>query len=206
VVAAAIVACEVAFWVFLAIGLSARYLLRRPRLGAVLLLGSPAADVALLALTAVDLRRGTEASTVHALAAIYLGFTVAFGHQVVAAADRRFAHRFAGGPPPPPKPARGPAQVAAEWRTFGRAALAWAIASDLLVLLAIVSGGLGSERSRVLVETVPMLTLVLVIWFATGPVPAIIAARTSPSRHVEAGREADQPRHQRRPEPAARRP
>lgn len=75
----AIVVCEIVFWVFLAAGMAARYVLRRPRLGLALLLGSPIVDLALLALTAVDLHRGGAATQVHALAATYLGATVGFG-------------------------------------------------------------------------------------------------------------------------------
>lgn len=100
-----IASAEVAFWVVLAAGLAARYLLRRPRLGAVLLLGVPLIDVLLLIATTIDLRDGATASSAHGLAFAYLGFTVAFGHSVIRWADQRFAHRFAGGPPPqrPPK-------------------------------------------------------------------------------------------------------
>ncbi len=36
-----ILICEVGFWVFVGAGLLARYLLGRPRLGVLLLLGSP---------------------------------------------------------------------------------------------------------------------------------------------------------------------
>ena len=50
---AAIVACEVGFWVVLAAGLLARYALRLPRLGGFLLLCVPLVDLALL-----GLRRG----------------------------------------------------------------------------------------------------------------------------------------------------
>lgn len=94
----AIVVCEVAFWVAILGGLVARYLLRRPRLGAGLLILAPVIDVILLALVAVDLLGGGTASWQHGLAAIYIGISVAYGKRMVAWADVRFAHRFAGGP------------------------------------------------------------------------------------------------------------
>ncbi len=97
---AAIVACEVAFWVAILGGLAARYLLRRPRLGAALLILAPVIDVVLLALVAVDLLGGGTASWQHGLAAIYIGISVAYGKRMVAWADVRFKHRFAGGPAP----------------------------------------------------------------------------------------------------------
>lgn len=96
----AIVMCEVGFWVAILGGLAARYLLQRPRLGAGLLLLAPAIDVVLLALVAVDLLGGGTASWQHGLAAIYVGVSVAYGKRMVAWADTRFAHRYAGGPAP----------------------------------------------------------------------------------------------------------
>lgn len=56
----AIVACEIGFWLVLLAGLLARYMLRRRRLGAVLLAGVPLIDIVLLALTVVDLRQGAR--------------------------------------------------------------------------------------------------------------------------------------------------
>ncbi len=102
-----IVACEILFWVFLGAGLTARYLLRRPTLGAVLLVGAPLVDVVLLVATTIDLRGGAEASWSHGLAAAYIGFSVAFGHSIIRWADGRFAHRFAGGPAPRSPPGTG---------------------------------------------------------------------------------------------------
>ncbi|MDR0415819.1 MAG: hypothetical protein LBH76_00605 [Propionibacteriaceae bacterium] len=99
-VLAAIAVCEVAFWVAILAGLAARYLLRRPRLGAVLLILAPAIDVMLLALVTVDLLAGGTASWQHGLAAVYVGVSVAYGQRLVAWADARFKHRFAGGPAP----------------------------------------------------------------------------------------------------------
>ena len=100
-----IIACEIMFWVFIAAGLAARYLLRRKTLGAALLICAPLVDVVLLVATALDLRGGGEANFTHGLAAAYIGFSVAFGHSLISWADARFAYRFAGGPAPvaPPK-------------------------------------------------------------------------------------------------------
>ena len=95
---ALILACELAFWAVLLAGLFVRYPLGRPRLGAILLAVTPVIDVVLLAAAVVDLRRGGEAAMRHALAAIYLGCSIAFGSRIIAWADGEFAHRFAGGP------------------------------------------------------------------------------------------------------------
>ncbi|MFT4036224.1 MAG: hypothetical protein QM679_11680 [Patulibacter sp.] len=99
-VAVGIVVCEVLFWVAMLAGLTARYLAQRRRLGAALLIVAPIVDVALLVLVAADLRAGATASWQHGLAAIYIGISVGYGKRMVAWADLRFAHRFAGGPAP----------------------------------------------------------------------------------------------------------
>ena len=65
---ALIVAAEVGCWLLLVSGLAARYVVRRPRLGVVLLAATPVVDLALLAATTIDLRRGGEAAFPHALA------------------------------------------------------------------------------------------------------------------------------------------
>lgn len=158
-----IVACEVGFWVLLAAGLAARYLLRWRRVSTALLLAVPLVDLVLLAATVLDLRDGAVADWKHGLAAAYLGFSVAFGHSLVRWADVRFAHRFAGGPPPPPKPPKhGPARRAYEWREFGKAALAWAIACGLLGLAILAVGD--ADRTDALLGWIARLTLVLAIW------------------------------------------
>lgn len=58
----AIVACEIGFWVAIVGGLVARYVARKPRLGAALLIAAPLIDVVLLALVAADLLGGATAS------------------------------------------------------------------------------------------------------------------------------------------------
>ena len=165
---AAIIACEIGFWVFLAAGLLARYGLRRPRLGAALLVCVPIVDLALLVLTGVDLRRGSEPETAHALAAVYLGFSVAFGHGIIHATDVRVAHRLAGGPAPAPAPPRGtPARLRKEWHSFGLALLAASITTVVLVGLVWLAGP--AVESGPLLDVLPAIAIVLAVWFATGP-------------------------------------
>lgn len=130
----AIVACEMGFWVVLAAGLLARYLLHRPRTGAVLLFCVPLVDLALLALTVVDLRAGAEVESAHGLAAVYLGFSVVFGPAMVRWADVRVAHRWGKGPAPELLPAGGtPGRLQHEWRAFGSACLAATLSTALLL-------------------------------------------------------------------------
>ena len=102
-----IIACEIAFWVFLAAGLSARYLFQREQLSKALLYAVPWIDVVLLIAVIIDLRSGSVATFAHGLAAAYIGFTIAFGKPTLAWADRQFAYRFANGTKPQKPPTHG---------------------------------------------------------------------------------------------------
>jgi hypothetical protein len=159
---ALIVAAEIAFWVVLAAGLATRYLLRRPRLGLALLALVPVVDLVLLAATTVDLAGGATARAGHGLAAAYVGVSIAFGSSIVRWADERFAHRFAGGPEPWRPPKGGRERTRYEWREFGKAALAWAIATGLLLAAIAVVGD--AERTEALEAWIGRLTLVLAVW------------------------------------------
>jgi hypothetical protein len=180
--AAMIVICEVGFWVVLAAGLAARYLLRWRVVGAVLLVCTPLLDLALLVAAVFDLRRGAEATMVHGLGAAYLGFSVAWGHSLIRWADQRVHHRFAGGPPPDKPPRYGAAKVRYEWREWGKCLLAWAIACAVMALLSFVVGA--PERTEVLWGTsgwMARLTLVLGIWLVVGPVWTTLSPPRVPS-------------------------
>lgn len=161
-----IVACEVAFWVVLVGALAVRYLLRWRRTSTALLVCVPVVDVVLLVATVFDLAGGGSAESVHGLAAIYLGVSVAFGHSMVRWADQRFAHRFAGGPPPWRKPKSGPARVRYEWREWGKFMLAYAIACGVMLLLVFVVSS--PDRTTVLWrDTIPVLSAVAGIWLVS---------------------------------------
>ena len=174
---AVIVACEVGFWVVLAAGLVARYVLRRRRLSTVLLAAVPLIDLVLLAVSVADLRAGAPPRVEHGLAAVYLGFSVVFGPTMVRWADVRFAHRYAGGPPPAPKPASGTsARLRMEWREFGRACLAAAVSAALLLGAVALVG----ERAdtTALLSWLWRLALVLAVWLVGWPVVETVRAGT----------------------------
>lgn len=128
-----IIGCEVAFWVVLLAALCVRYLLKRVNLSKYLLLLLPAVDLLLLAFTAMDLKSGTTATFAHGLATAYVGFTVAFGSVMVAWADEKFAHRFAGGPAPASNPKHGWPALRYELKLWARCIVAWLIAVPLLI-------------------------------------------------------------------------
>ncbi|MGC4889941.1 hypothetical protein [Micromonospora sp. DT227] len=173
-----IIACEVAFWLFLVAGLVARYPLRRPRLGAALLLAVPAVDLVLLAATMIDLRGGGTATFAHGLAAAYLGFSVAFGHSMVRWADERFAHRFAGGPPPRRAPRHGWARARHEWREWGKGMLGWAVACAVLLGGAALVGD--AERTGELWAWAGRLTLAMAAWLVFWPVAYTVFPKRAP--------------------------
>ncbi|MFI2414666.1 hypothetical protein [Streptomyces sp. NPDC018947] len=131
-VVALIIACEVGFWVLLALGLAARYLLKWRRTGVVLLLCEPLLELVLFAATAIDLRNGAEPSWQHGLAAVYIGWTVGYGPYTVRWLDGHAAHRLAGGPPPLGPPRHGMARARHEGGLWLRTVLGAAVACALL--------------------------------------------------------------------------
>ncbi|KPI10929.1 hypothetical protein OV450_3237 [Actinobacteria bacterium OV450] len=128
---ALIVTCEIGFWVLLAGGLALRYLGGMPRLGAAVLLCEPLLELVLLVVTTLDLRNGGEPGWTHGLAALYIGYTVGYGHYTVQWLDRHAAYRFGGGPKPP-GPAYGRARAVHEWKLWARTLAGAAVALALL--------------------------------------------------------------------------
>jgi hypothetical protein len=158
-----IAACEIGFWVVLGAGLAARYLLRWRRVSTVLLICVPLVDVVLLTATIIDLSGGGSASTVHGLAAVYLGVSVAFGHSMMRWADQRFAHWFADGPPPVKPPKSGRERVRYEWREWGKFMLAYAIACLVMLLLIFVVSS-PDQTVALWQGTIPTMSMVAGIW------------------------------------------
>lgn len=182
-----ILACEIGFWVVLALGLGARYLLRLQRLSTVLLLCVPLLDIALLSFIAYDLFVGQAvADFAHGLGALYLGFTVAFGHQIIARVDGWFAHRFAGGPAPFTPPKSGIAQVRYEWGQWFRMLLCAVLASAVLGGIILLVGD--ASRTAELVGWIGRVWLVTGIWFVGWPVWVSVGYVMKPAKLEEADR------------------
>ncbi|TXS53543.1 hypothetical protein EAO75_05045 [Streptomyces sp. uw30] len=131
-IVALIIACEVGFWVLLALGLAVRYLLKWRRTSVVLLLCEPVLELVLFIVTAIDLKNGAEPGWEHGLAALYIGFTVAYGHYTIRWLDGHAAHRLGGAPRPPKPPQYGMARARHEGRLWLRTLLAAAVACALL--------------------------------------------------------------------------
>lgn len=170
---AAIVAAEIAFWVLLLGGLALRYIARLRGPSTVVLAAVPLVDVLLLTFVAIDIARGAPPRREHAFAAIYLGFTVAFGHSVIRWADAHFRHRFAGGPAPTKPPKGSTEEVRALWVEWFRVVLAAAIATVGIGAMILVEGrGIPSsigELSHPYWATLHLLGVITIGWFLGGP-------------------------------------
>ncbi|MFI6037132.1 hypothetical protein ACIBBD_23765 [Streptomyces sp. NPDC051315] len=196
-----IAACEIGFWVLLALGLAVRYLLKWRRTSVVLLLCEPVLELVLFVATAVDLRNGAEPGWEHGLAALYIGYTVAFGHYTIRWLDGHAAHRLGGGPPPPKPPRYGRARARHEAKLWLRAVLAGAVALTLLQLAIWYvgdSGDVGSLREFqwVALRTVGIYGLIALsytIWprkapAATEPAPPSSARSSGSTARKEGAR------------------
>lgn len=162
---AIIIVCEISFWIFVALGLVARYVLRRRRTGIVLLAMTPVVDLVLLTAVIINLQAGGTASFFHGLAALYLGVSVAYGHKMIKWADERFAHRFAHGPAPVKR--YGLKYTKESWKDAARTGIAISIAAGILwLLIALVAD---SSRTSALQGIYPILG----IWFALDLIWAI---------------------------------
>lgn len=158
-----IVACEVGFWLFVLAGLISRYVFKQKRLSNVLLICTPIVDLVLLVATVIDLNQGSVASTVHGVAAVYIGVSVAFGHQMIQWADKQFAYRFAGGAKPPRKKKFGKEYARQERAGWYRHLLAWAIGCVLLFGIILYINN--EAQTEALLGTIQIWSLVLAIDF-----------------------------------------
>lgn len=157
-----IIGCEVGFWVLLGLGLVVRYFLKLRTLSNILLISVPLIDVVLLVFSIVDMRAGADGGVRHGLAAVYIGFSLMFGHRTMRWADQRFAHRFAGGPPPWKPPKRGSARVRHEIMMFARClgmyAIAWAVTGLLVWVVD------EADRTAYLIEFMVGMVKLPLIW------------------------------------------
>ncbi|MEK3887997.1 hypothetical protein [Bacillus sp. FSL K6-3431] len=103
VVAWMIIACEIGFWVVILGGLLTRYIFKKKKLGLFLLALTPVIDLILLVITSMDLQRGATATQAHAIAAVYIGVSIAFGKSMIQWADERFLYYVTKQGPKPMK-------------------------------------------------------------------------------------------------------
>jgi hypothetical protein len=165
VLVAIIIACEVGFWVLLALGLASRYLWGLRRLSNVLLISVPLLDVILLAAAVIDMRGGATADLRHALAVAYLAYSVVFGHRTLRWADAKFHHRFADGPPPPRPPVGGMARARYEWVLWLWIVVAYGVAWVIgFALVWLVGDPARTEPLMDLMGGLSKIVLIALLW------------------------------------------
>ena len=162
-----IVACEIGFWLVLFLGLFVRYIVKAVVLSNLILLCVPLIDLALLIATAIDLHRGTTAEFAHGLAAVYLGFTVVFGHGLIHWFDQYLAFKIAGGDAPEKAPEYGHQRTLYEWKSWLKGVAAGAIA--VVLLLAAEMYVNNAEQTQALGEWYSRIVGFLAIWCLCWP-------------------------------------
>ncbi|MFD2445407.1 hypothetical protein ACFSO7_15690 [Bacillus sp. CGMCC 1.16607] len=126
-----IVACEIAFWIVIILGLVLRYIFKLNKLGIIFLALTPVIDLILLAITSIDLYRGSTATQAHAIAAVYIGVSIAFGKSMIDWADERFQYYVTKQGPKPTK--RFGMEYAIHYmKGWGRHLIAYLIGAGLL--------------------------------------------------------------------------
>lgn len=178
-----IVSCEVAFWLFLVSGLSARYIFKQQRLSTILLYLVPWIDVVLLGAVVIDLRSGSLATFAHGLAAAYIGFTVAFGKATLNWADKAFAHRFSNGPKPEKPPSYGKELFFYELKWFGRCLIAVGITIALSFAAIIAVNDPARTAAFNLWTMLPPVTAAL--WCLFGPIWSLVFYWKPPNQETE---------------------
>lgn len=162
-----IIGCEIGFWLFLFLGLFIRYILKYPRTGKAVLLCVPLLDLALFLATAIDLHNGAVAEFAHGLAAVYLGFTVVYGSDVIKWLDQIAAQRFSEIDKAVASERYGWNHTLHEWRQWGKAVLASGIACLLLLAAILYVGDAG--KTAQLNEWFGHIVGILLIWLVCWP-------------------------------------
>ncbi len=157
-----IVACEIAFWLVIILGLVVRYVLKKDRLGLFFLALTPVIDLLLLVITGVDLYRGAVATMAHGIAAIYIGVSIVFGKSMIKWADERFRYYVTKEGPKPVK--RYGIDYSIHYlKGFGRHILSYIIGAGALV--AIIYFINDASRTEALVQIWKIWSLALGIDF-----------------------------------------
>ncbi|WP_408638346.1 hypothetical protein [Paenibacillus glufosinatiresistens] len=159
------IVCEAAFWVFIILGLLLRYVLGKKGLGMALLSLTPVLDLYLLVVAGVDLYNGATATLAHALAAVYIGVSIAFGRSMIRWADERFRYYVLKQGEKPVK-RYGMDYAIQDMKGVLRHAAAFVIGAGLLVFTDWAVGE--ASRTELLIQTVWKWMLILGIDFLIG--------------------------------------
>lgn len=157
-----IVASEIGFWVVIVLGFVMRYVFKKDKLGFFFLALTPVIDLILLITTSVDLYRGATATEAHAIAAVYIGVSIAFGKSMIEWGDVRFQY-YVTKQGPKPIQRFGFDYAKHYFKSWGQHVLAYLIGVGILVGLIYLLND--PSRTEALEGFVKIWTLVLGIDF-----------------------------------------
>ena len=155
-----IITAEVAFWIVILLGLICRYRFKKTTLSIVFFALTPVIDLILIALTVMDLRAGTPASTSHGIAAVYIGVSIAYGKTMIAWADEKFQQWFLKQPLTKER-LTGLAKGIHEMKMLGLHVIAYAISACLLYAMIVFIGQLTDTSS--LLQVMKVWGIVLIV-------------------------------------------
>ncbi|MGR9048115.1 hypothetical protein ACQ4XT_05790 [Halobacillus faecis] len=153
-----IVASEIGFWFVIIAGLVMRYIFNKRKTGLLLLALTPLIDLILLVTTSVHLWNGAEATIAHAVAAVYIGVSVAFGKSMIDWADVRFQY-YITKEGPRPKKLSGIPHAKHYFKSWLQHVLAYIIGATFLVILTLLIGD--PSRTEALSNAWKLWTLVV---------------------------------------------
>lgn len=158
---ALVVASEVSFGVFLLAGLLVRYVLKRPRTGAVLLMLSPVGYGVVLVFGAFDLAGGGTAELAHVMGAILVSIAVVSGKHHLHELDGWIQRKINREPKPQLTSAQHAAKQRQGWyRRFPECLLALALMAGGYALT-----GFNAEHGAALVNGMRFWAIILAIDF-----------------------------------------
>lgn len=157
-----IIAAEIGFWIVIILGLTLRYIFNFKKTGTFFLFLTPVIDLFLLIITTIDLLKGGDVTKYHAIAAIYLGVSIAFGKSMIRWADERFLYYIKKEGTKPEKKT-GYAYARNSLKGSFQHLFAYIIgAGFLLILIYLVND---ADRSSILFDTLKVWSIVLGIDF-----------------------------------------
>ena len=155
-----IVACEIGFWIFILLGLIARYVFKREGLGLLLLAMTPVVDLVLLLVTGIDVYRGATATVAHSIAPLYIGVSLVYGKSMIQWSDQRFRY-YVKKEGDKPKRLAGMAHAWHSMKGSLKHILAYIIGGALLLLMIYVIND--SNKTEALYGTLKLWGIIVVI-------------------------------------------
>jgi len=157
-----IVACEVAFWVVILFGLVLRYVFKQKKLGLLFFASVPLIDLILLVVAGTDIYFGSIPTVAHAIAAVYIGSSIAFGKSMIAWLDEKFRYYLMKDGPKPVK-RYGMEFARHGLKSFGQHVFAYIIGAVLLIGMIFITNN--HVQDAPFYEILQLWTLILGIDF-----------------------------------------